>query len=135
MPLSLIALAENTSGFHNILYTQLAPGDVLRIPLSENPDLLAVNYDVVAVYGHFCVKDAVVGVVLQEVCQVLASVKSFTATILEIRISNSSPQYQAADTVKPVNTNFNRHHDSPYSISFKLISLRATPSSVMHTSQ
>src|SRR5699024_325816 len=70
--LSLLLGQEQAGGLNHVLSTDLAPGQVSRIALSKNGDLLAVDDDGVLSSGNSALELAVHGVVLQHISQVIS---------------------------------------------------------------
>src|SRR5690606_26146171 len=104
MPLRLIPVPENAGRFHDILDTQLSPGQILRILLSKYPDLLAVDNNTVAVDAHFALELAVHRIILQQMGQCRSVSQVVDGHKFEIGVVDPSSEDQPADTAKTIDT-------------------------------
>ena len=111
MSLCKFCSEEETGGFNNDVYTECAPGDVCGILLAEDLDLVAVNDEVVALNLDVMVEDAVYGVELEHVSEVIRIeevVDTYNTDVL-CEIFNGGAENHTADAAKTVNTKFNHN--------------------------
>ena len=116
---SLLLGQEQAGGLDNILSTQLSPGQVGGIALGRDGDFLAIDNDGILGGLHSAVEDAVHGVVLEHVGQVIGGAQVVDADNLNLGMVHSGTEDHAADAAKTVNTNFDGHNRFPPSISAK----------------
>src|SRR5690606_11132772 len=69
MGLGQVGVGENTRGLHHDVYAQLIPGDVVGLPLLENPHVAAVHGQAVFLDRHLVGQDTEGAVVLEQMGQ------------------------------------------------------------------
>ena len=126
MSASLLIREEETRGLDDDLSTDIAPSESSRILLSRETDLLAVNNEIVAVDRDVVLEDAVNGVILQHVCEVIRLEKIVDTDHFDVlsEVFNRRAENHAADTAKAVNANLDSHF---YTFSFLITPLGTFP--------
>ncbi len=102
---------EETGGFDDDVYAKGTPGDVGGIFLAEDLDLVAVYDHVVAFDFDVVVEDAVHGVVLEHVSQIVGIQKVVDTDDADVftKVFNGGAEDHTADTAKTVNTKFDHN--------------------------
>ena len=107
--LGLLLRQEQTGGLHHILRAQLGPGQVGGVPLGGDGDLLAVDHDGVLSAADLSLADAVHGVILQHIGQILGRAQVVDAHDLDLGVVQAGPKDHAANAAKAIDANFNAH--------------------------
>ena len=112
---SLLIREEETRGLNNDLSADVAPSESGRILLGREADLLAVNDEVVAVNSDIVLEDAVDGVVLKHVREVIGIEEVVDADHFDVvrEVLDRSTEHHATDTAEPIDTNLDSHFVLP----------------------
>ena len=125
MALSLLLGQEQAGGLHNVLSTQLAPGQISGVALSRDRDLLAVHHDGVLGVADLSLAAAMHGIILQHVSQVVGGAQIVDAYDLDLGVIQAGAEHHTADTAKAIDANFNAH------VEFLLFYPKLTPHGVI----
>ena len=107
---SLLGGAEHTGGLNNISCAALAPRNLSGIHLCIELDFLAVHDDGIIGIGNVALVLAMNGVIAQHVCAVVGGHERIVDTHeFDVRIVQTSTEYQAADAAKAIDAYFNSH--------------------------
>ena len=107
--LSLLLGQEQAGGLHDVLSTQLGPGQISGVALSGDGDLLAVHHDGVLGVADLSLAAAMHGIILQHVSQVVGGAQIVDADDLDLGVIQAGAEHHAADTAKAIDANFNAH--------------------------
>ena len=112
---SLGVLEKEAGGLDDDFSADVAPSESGRILLGREADLLAVNDEVVAVNSDIVLEDAVDGVVLKHVREVIGIEEVVDADHFDVvrEVLDRSTEHHATDTAEPIDTNLDSHFVLP----------------------
>ena len=109
MALSLLLGQEQAGGLHDVLSTQLSPGQIGGVALGGNRNLLAVDHDGGLGGADLGLALAVHGVVLQHISQVLSGAQVVDANDLDLGVVQAGAEDHTADAAKTIDAYFDAH--------------------------
>ena len=103
-----LLLGEELAGtLGDVFNAPLAPVDVVGVAVAAGGDLLAVDDDGVVGVIDICVKNAVHGVVLEQISHIIGGYGTVDAGELDIFVVEACAQNESADASEAVNAYFN----------------------------
>ena len=113
---SLLIGEEETRGLDDDLGADVAPGESGGILLGRETDLLAVNDEIRALDGDLVLEDAVDGVVLEHVREVIGIEEVVDADDLDVvrEVLDRSAEDHATNAAEAVDTNLDSHFFVPF---------------------
>ena len=106
----LFHLGEETGGLDDEIGVKLAPGQLGRVLLAENGNVLAVDDDGLLGVGDRAVKHAVHRVVLEHICHIIRGEHIVDADELDIFVLETCAEYETSDSAETVDANSNLAH-------------------------
>ena len=131
MPLHFFLGQEKAGRFDNIVGTDFVPFQIRRIFFCRSPDLFTVDDQIRAFDRYVALELAMRRIILEHISQIIRSEKIIDPDNFNVIVLKRSPENEASDAAKPVNTYF--YHDvSSYLFLLLFIAIYGIRGSVRH---